>query len=245
MATATYGIFDERDAARHARATRWAESMFGAPPPPMRTGASPDDSLPIQIYNDTSETIPAFSIVKPTGDEVYGIADLPLIKVVKPDATYVNEYLVTGPREILAGGIGVAQDSFRIFGTYGTGSPTRGAGLGVKPDSWAFWPGYPCLMTAHKVRNSTRMIVAGRAIPGPPTILCKTVVSVSAGGSLSGAVAGAYKIYAGTTKGSETDAGFTSVPAVWFRVAMDADKWFKATWINDGLEGEPLVCSES
>lgn len=46
-------------------------------------------------------------------------------------------------------------------------------------------------------------------------------------------------------KGSEADAGFTGLPSIFFRVAMTDGELFKATWIDRGLEGEPLGCSPS
>lgn len=44
-------------------------------------------------------------------------------------------------------------------------------------------------------------------------------------------------------KGSESDSGFTDLPAIYFRAEMSNGEWFKGTFIDRGLEGEPLGCS--
>lgn len=153
--------FTPTDAKRVAIATRWVERN-GMRPPAESAPPGLTDPLGPLIYNDAGETIPAYSAVKQTGEDMAG--NEVVIKVGKPDGTF-GSYLLTGGKDIPAGECGRAQDSFRVQAAYSTGSPARGEAFGVKSGSFQLFKGYPPLVIVQKVRDSDRKILQGEFRP--------------------------------------------------------------------------------
>ncbi len=233
--------FDDQSVNRIARVVRQVE---GTPRTTAEGATSRSLTSNCELWqeckNAAGETIPALSVVF-INTTVSTMDDRQVNNAIKPSTTFYGLHGFTMDRDAeLIDGVGklaVIMETGLV--KYDTGTPAPGEGWGIKPGQYTLSKGYPGARCIRIVDSTTKIMLA-QFLP-ITAFLGKTVVSASAGSSLSGDVAGAYKIYAGT-KGSEVDGGWTTVPAVYFRNALAADKWFKATWLNDGWEGEPLTC---
>ena len=232
----TYG-FDESGVRRIVKVVRQVENAPRQTPgnyePIVSSGTS---ETWLECKNNAGETIPAYSAVNLTAGTTVDGRKIPY--AVKPSTTFYAQWGMTVGQDVESGAkLGVCMEHGLV--RYDTGTPAAGEGWGIKPGQYTLSKGYPGGRVI-EVLDTTNKIMRVEWLP-LTHFLGKTEVSVSAGASLSGAVAGAYKIYGGT-KGSESDGGWTTVPSVWFRNALGASKWFRATWLNDGWEGEPLTC---
>lgn len=224
-------VFDESGVRRIVGAVRRVEQSSRNSPlnlPPMVSSGTPEKW--IECTNAAGETIPAYSVVAlDTGSTTDGRLHM---AAKKPSTTFYRAYGFTCSVDSSSPGkVGVILETGLV--KYDSGTPAYGEGWGVKPGQYTVSKGYPgfiCLGIA----DATNKIMLAQFAP-LMTLLGKSTGSISAGSS------SAYKIYAGTP-GSESDAGFTSVPTAYFRTAIASGKWFKLTWINNGWEGEPLTC---
>ena len=194
----------------------------------------------IAFRNDGASTIPAYGLCRVTGATT--VLTQPVLTVDRPSVSaFARHYLVNGPESVAPNGYGAAQFGpvFKIV--YDTGTAAYGDSYGAVPGSHVMTKGYPsdCFVIANWDATNRIMEAYWDSIK---TFIGKTTTSGGAGSTLSGTATSSYKIYAGTL-GSESDAGWTSnMPPVRFRAAVSSDKWFRATWVNNGWEGETLEC---
>lgn len=200
-----------------------------------------DGSFPYPFENWSGETIPAFSIMAVT-DIVY-TEGIPFFKVEKPSTTFRRRYVVNGHCDIpsTAGsnkGRGVCFERGLLRFKYESGaSPSNGKGYGPKPGSWEMWEGYPQCVHVEGVLDSTNKWMLGMLAP-ITRLRCKTGgSSVSAGTSSSSN----YIITTGTP-GSEATAGFTTLPTMYYRTAIGANKHFFGSFLDGYWYAEPQEC---
>ncbi len=164
----------------------------------------------------------------------------PLYSCKQPSTSFAARYAICHPDGVAAGaatGHCTFEGSVEIL--YKTGlTPTQGMGVGPVPGQWYVDQGYPSCTTVDGVVDSTNHLLWGTFSP-IRSMLGKTIGSITALTPCS--TTASYKIYAGT-QGSETDAGFTTVPAAVSRVNIASGKWIELTLINNGVEMEPLEC---
>lgn len=181
------------------------------------------------IKNDSGETCPAFGILVITGTEMRGNEfKRPVLIGNKPSTTFYREFVVNGPTPIPAGGYGrCTRGPGACSVKYDTGTPANGEGWGPKPGQWTASKGFPGI-SCEGIKSASRYLMLGTLSP-ITTLLCKATAQNSAG-SLATDTSD-YKIYAGTA-GSESDAGFTTQPAIYSRSDIMIDEWFYATFRN-------------
>ncbi|MEX0675970.1 MAG: hypothetical protein WD063_02765 [Pirellulales bacterium] len=183
---------------------------------------------PIPFKNVSGETIPAFAAMAITGLAYEnGIA---FLECDKPGTAFAREYAVNNIYDVPADRRGTCFRAGDLRVLYDSGTPAAGAGWGPKPGQWSLAHGFPGFTLEGVVHADKRI---AKAFFEPITqVLAKTTASVGAGATTQ-----SYRVYAGPF-GSETDAGFTTVPAAHNRTAqsMDADEWAWLVWTNDGWE---------
>jgi hypothetical protein len=181
------------------------------------------------IKNASGETCPPFGLLAITGSEQRGTEYKRTVLLGDmPSTTFYRDYAINGPTAIPAGKYGrCTRMCGGLWIAYDSGTPAAGEGWGPKPGQWTASKGFPGI-TVEGIKSSDRKLLLG-TLGEIRTILCKAVAQ-NAAGSLATDVSD-YKIYAGTA-GSETDAGFTTVPAIYSRGDTMINEWFYATLRN-------------
>lgn len=228
MAKQQLRAFSPADAEKIAEAVR---RVLGSPgrtpnPPPGQFIPPPKG---IAFINDSGEEMPAGAIgaikeyVGADNDVVYA-------KIEKPGTTFRRQYVVnTDIRVVADQGIGFCEfsDTYRI--AHDTSwAPATGDSGGPKPGSWLLWKGYPAICNVIGRANVASDILLGTLSP-ITTLLCEATDTIPANDDSTD-----YKILAGVP-GSETDAGFTTVPPAYNyfdEPLSNGDKFF-LRWINN------------
>ena len=186
--------------------------------------------------NDSSDTIqPGWIIALSDDFDVLRAASSEppigyLYHAIKPDTT-LRRYAIAAWREVLPGETGVCRFVGPCEQKFDTGSTTVGAGYGPKPGQWTLSQGFPCTTVADGEVSSDSKILYGSFNGEITTALIRFTGSVSNNTSTT-----SYKIYAGTM-GSESDAGFTTVPSARNRTGARVNNdWAVLHRINDGWE---------
>lgn len=196
-----------------------------------------DDSGPVNwvpFVNKDSTTAPAYGVMRvDTAVTVDGV-DV-LFNCKQPSTTFTRRYAVNAGVDVPANGGGVCCFEGPALMAFDSGTPALDDCYGPKPGQWTLSKGFPTITVVDGVRNSTDKYLLG-SVHVITTLLGKTTGSVTA---LTGTTS--YKIYSGTA-GSESDAGFTTVPSAICRVAISSGKWIMLQWINNSWEISPLEC---
>lgn len=194
----------------------------------------------IQFYNDTTETVPAYACMRITGftdsdGETGGTAGKgsPILKIGKPDTTF-GLYVCNGGLDVATHDYGTCYDSGPVQFLYNSGTPARSEGFGPTPSQWYWSKGFPCGVMCYGNLDSTLKVAHGILSP-ITTLLGKTTAAVAANTSTTD-----YQIYAGTL-GSESDAGFTTVPAAVTRFAFGTGAWVTLHWADSAWEMRPYA----
>ncbi len=154
-------------------------------------------------------------------------------KVDRPDTTLRRNYLITGYSAIAAGSVGVA------FGFDGpmeaavdSGTPANGETWGPKPGQYTLHKGNPGFLVDGDNGDDSVAVVRFEAIT---ELLVQATAGASAGSSTA-----YYKVMTGTL-GSETDGGWTSVPAARVRYEPILNTaWCRLILTTNGWDIEPL-----
>lgn len=196
----------------------------------------------IRFRNDHTSQVPAYGLMAVTGNYVPPSGP-EYTTITQQGTTLYTDFLINGSSPVDANAFGMAQagPSYRLLYDSGSGTPTNKQGWGPKPGSWKANLGYPSVAIASGVYDSAFGLMNGSFDGRIRTLLGKTAASITALTPCSTTASASYKIYAGT-QGSESDAGFTTVPAAVCRVDIDADKWILVQQVNNGWEISPLVC---
>lgn len=152
------------------------------------------------------------------------------------DATFSRRYAVAA-EPIPDGAIGAAYVNGMCAVRYVGTAPSEGDWLGPKPGSATLENGYPGFASVDRViDNSEKLALC--TIERIQRILCKTGGTDVAAGTTS---ATNYDIYQGTA-GSEASAAFTTLPSIYYRTAIGANKFFFGSWANGKKYAEPQEC---
>lgn len=219
----------EETARRMAKAIRRSEltpHQGAVHLPPMAASGSPENWRPGK--NDSGETIDAYSIVgiDNTGSTIDGRFHL---HAKKPSTTFYKTYAFTSGLESISGAK-VGLHFGYGFVRYDTGTPVIDAYYGVKPGQFTVSLNYPGNIRCLGIVDSTRKIMFAAFEPWNG-IYAKCTSAMSANAVATG---NKYTIYKGT-QGSETDAGFETVPDVFVRGGAIAVN--DPIWITPGQNG--------
>jgi len=199
----------------------------------------PRDSGPVNwqpFVNDSSETIPANAVVRLSNSTFDSLQDATggavisrVYHAVKPDTTF-GRYAINSSLQVAAGESGFLCLEGPCEQAFESGTVTIGGGYGPKPGQWTLSKGYPATTIADGTTNSESKRLFG-SFNQITTALIRFTGSVSNNTSTT-----AYKIYAGTM-GSESDAGFTTVPSARNRTGARVNNdWAVLQRINNGWE---------
>ncbi len=148
----------------------------------------------------------------------------------KPDATFRTTHFVNGYADVPNNAIGVCcstEGPLEVL--FDTGTPANGEGWGPKPGQFSLAKGFPGFLVLGLNSDDSLAVV----VPQPLVqLLGKTTDPITADTNST-----SYIILAGTP-GSEADAGFTTLPAIYFPSDMPDDTRFKAWWFNSHWEAE-------
>jgi hypothetical protein len=228
---------EEHSFARIAQVTRHIERANRG----VTGGVETTDGGPNQVWhsflNAYAGTIPAHSVVKVNdADAMLQTVGL-RYQATRPSTTFRGPYAITGAEPVLQGGTGFLRFSGEVVGAYDTaGTPAINEGWGVKPDSFLLWKGYPSLVRAHKIVDSTNKLLLG-TLGEIGTLLCLSTAALTAG-----TISSNYTIEQGNPS-SHSDAGFTSLPTLYLGVDIDDDKLFYAHWVNNCWLAVPWECN--
>jgi hypothetical protein len=189
---------------------------------------------PVPFTNVSGETIPAFAAMAIIGlVHENGIA---FLECGKPSTTFVREYAVNNMFDVPAGLRGTCFRAGDLRVLYDADAPAAGEGWGPKPAQWSLSRGYPGFSIQGIVDSQHRL--AKTFIEPIDQVLIKTTAPVAAGATTAD-----YRVYAGTF-GSETDAGFTTVPTASNRTgqSLAIDEWGWLAWTGGGWE---LRCNQN
>ena len=187
---------------------------------------------PLPFRNMSDEVVPAFAVMTVLGVSLEnGVA---FLECGKPDETLRRQLAINGPQDVGIGRRGTCQRGGDVRALLdASGEPIAGEGWGIKPGQWELAKHFPGC-TLQGVVDSTHKIahVECHAID---RLLVKSTAAVPGGASSA-----AYRVYVGPL-GSETDAGFTSVPLAANRgVAIVANQWAHLVWVSGNWELRPL-----
>lgn len=148
--------------------------------------------------------------------------------VRRPDTTFSRYYGVTGFHEIAQTKRGAVALNGIVRVAYDAGTPAYGDGWGAKPSQFTASIGYPECLFVHGIIDGTAKIMQAELHP-IDELLVKTSASHAKGASQS------CDVYAGATKGSESD---TTINVTCYNrfADLDSGSWGLAKWVNGGLE---------
>jgi hypothetical protein len=195
----------------------------------MRTDQSRGLSRGLPFQNVSGETIPAYAVMAVVG--VVHEQGVALLACGKPDTTFRRDYTVNGIHDVPAGRRGTCfcSGDLRVLLQAGF-EPEPGQGCGPKPGQWSLAPGFPGFTLQGIAQAEHDVAIASHeAISG---VLVKITAAVA-----PRATTADYRVHVGAP-GSETDAGFTTVPEACNRTfqSMATDEWAWLAWSNDGWE---------
>lgn len=188
-------------------------------------------SYPIGFRNDDAATLPGMSIACISGAE---FKDNELILILeKPGTTFRNFCAITEPVDCAASGYGRCAIGGIVPVKYDSGTPAFDEGWGFKPSQWTISKGFFGCCRVMKLLDSTEKIAAVALTSQLTAFLGKVQASIASGATTSTTASSGYKIFTGTT-GSETDAGFTTVPAAYNRgTALVANDYIWGQYVNN------------
>lgn len=115
------------------------------------------------FLNNSSEDIPPFSVMRPTGAAIRDDGQF-YITVDKPNANFETWYEISGPFITPAGRYGVTVES-PCWVTYDTGSPVYGQSWGAKSGQWTLSTGRDGFKVYGTVdASNSRMLVRQREV---------------------------------------------------------------------------------
>lgn len=191
----------------------------------------PTDETWHPFKNDYSGTIPGYGVIEVEALTAVDGGQVTYYSATRPGLEYGKRYAVNSPQPVTAGGAGLC----RFFGpctiAYESGAePVIEEGWGIKPNQFTLAKGYPCTTIVDGIVYSAGRLLKG-SFDQPSVALIRFTGSVSNNTSTT-----SYKIYAGTM-GSESDAGFTTVPSARNRTGARVNNdWAVLHRINDGWE---------
>jgi hypothetical protein len=187
---------------------------------------------PLPFRNMTGEVIPAFAVMTVLGVSFeHGVA---FLNCGKPDGAFRRHHAINGMQDVPAGRRGSCFRTGDVRALYDEGTPVSGEGWGPRPGSWKLNKGFPGGAMQGIVDSERHLArIAWEPIA---RALVKTTATVAINSSTT-----AYRIFAGPS-GSESDSGFTTVPAARNRsgVPIGVGQWAHLLWINSGWELQPL-----
>lgn len=130
----TFG-FSERDFGRVARAVRKVEGESQSASPPVTRPPSLLQPLSVTFYNQSSETIPAYGIMRVT-DGKFDKSVGSYLLCDKPSSTYAREYVVNDCYPVEMQKWGQCFVSGLVRTVYGTGTPAVGELWGPTESQW-------------------------------------------------------------------------------------------------------------
>ena len=182
----------------------------------------------IEFRNDSSETAPAFGVLRPTGVDVKD--GRPIVVIGKPDSFGGRpDYLINGPAAVASGGYGAATNDLPTFAIRSTAIGTAaGQEVGPVAGEWG--------MSSHSVGFTTfgDTFTDARSIVWvfrQPMAICLGKTNAAISKSTSGSVS----VYTGTTQGSEGDTGI-DITCLNRYADLEADVWVRALLTMNGWE---------
>lgn len=202
----------------------------------MRAVARPPGQEGRLFYNDSGEEIPPYACMEVTAHEVNNLYDA--VKVDKIGTTWPGDILFNGAMAVAAGGFGYSQHCVE-HALYSTGTPALGECFGIKPNEWKLFKGYPAVLRVRGVHDSTNKIIYGTSLLPVTTLLGQTTDAVSANTPTTD-----YVILAGTA-GSESDAGFSTVPSAVCAISLESGTKVELFFVNNQWQMIPALTANS
>lgn len=163
------------------------------------------------FINDSESTAPRGAVLGVTASLKISLNEDAVFSVVyrctQANTTFRNHWGVNVGGPVAAGECGLCTFEGPVNIAYDSGTPAFGEGWGPKPGQWTLSKGYPATTLVDGIVDSTNKLLLGTLAP-ITQLFIKATTTITAGAVSSG---NQYDILAGTL-GSETDAGFTTVP---------------------------------
>ncbi|MGD9648377.1 MAG: hypothetical protein AB7U73_21885 [Pirellulales bacterium] len=232
----TIGLYTDRTARGILRQLQELRQRVGIGRPDRPPPVVLDDGLTFK--NTSATTIPPYGLVRV--DDELEFNDTRIYEGKYPDTTWGDEWLINGPDEVAQNDFGTAQAGPIVTFLFDTGTPAAKAIYGPKPGQAGASLGFPALLKVIGVYDQTAKLCRGRLLHGGviTTLLGKTTAAAAASTPTTD-----WIILAETASGTNSDAGFTTVPSAVSRVAIDDDKEIEVTMLGNGWRMKPLECN--
>jgi hypothetical protein len=165
-----------------------------------------------------------------------------LMNGAQPSTTFSHGFFINGDTAVPAGSVGLCSTTESpVEAALDTSGAANDQIWGPAPGSWNLKKGFPGCRIIATTASSTQALVVQETI-------CQLLVKVTAtGGLANGSATGTsassnYKIYTGGTAGSESDSGYTTVPAAWNRCGyvIQLGAWCRLAKLNTTWEIVPI-----
>ncbi len=217
------GKFTESSARRIGKVVRgWEAQVRGEDD---GTGQVLQNGIFWQVFKNTSsETVPAYGLMRITTDIIVDAIQNHILKCTKPDTTFSRRYAVNGPVPIAANGYGLCRVTGLVEVAYDSGTPDGDEGWGPKPGQWTAAKNYPQCLLVEDNKNSTNRIMLATLQP-IDQLLGKATSTVANRAS------GTINIWQGTM-GSEAVISSLTISAFNVGPALASGDWVQVGWIN-------------
>ena len=182
----------------------------------------------VPFKNDYSGEVPPYGVIALT-DLTSANDAYPIWNARRPRTTLDRLYAVNSAKPVAAGGYGQCLLQGPCYVAYDFGNPAYGDGYGPRPNQFTLSKGYGHFCIVGEVINSGKKWLYG-LVNQQMQYLAKTTAAVTGTSTTS------YRVYGGTTPGSEGDLGFTTVPTAYVRGVgyIYDDAWCYLRCLNTG-----------